>query len=162
MAPVARQTLVTEQEFRRTRSIELHMRNLMLTVRAFCVIPFVTSSLDLIDGVGLLKKAGVPLDEGSARDPMLNSQIRFFGAIWLGYGIVLWRASSRLRTEADLFKLLCGILGLSGLARLASAFQYGFPGVPLGGAILLEIVGSAGALRWHASLLRRPDPDEAR
>lgn len=132
------------------------MERLAATVRALCAIPFITGTLDIIDGTGLLKSAGVPLEERTRRDPVLNSQVRFWGAIWLGYGIVLWRTSSHLRRDAALFKVLCGIFGLSGLARLASAIQYGLPGPVLTGAMAIELLG-VGLFGWHASLLSRPN-----
>jgi len=70
--------------------------------------------------VGLLTVGGARL-ESVAHDPVLNSQVGFWGAIWFGYGIILWRTSSNLRDEAGLFRLLCGILVLSGLARVGAA-----------------------------------------
>ena len=126
-----------------------------MAVRALCIIPFVTGVADILDGVGLLILGGARL-EGVARDPVLNSQIGFWGAIWLGFGIVLWRASAHLREEADLFRLLCGTIALSGLARLGAAFAYGLPGPVLTAAMAVELTAGVGFLFWHASVLRRP------
>ncbi len=126
-----------------------------MAVRALCIIPFVTGVADILDGVGLLILGGAHL-ESVARDPVLNSQIGFWGAIWLGFGIVLWRASAHLREEADLFRLLCGTIALSGLARLGAAFAYGLPGPVLTTAMAVELTAGVGFLFWHASVLRRP------
>ena len=92
------------------------MTALKTIVRIFCLIPFLTGAVDVVNGIGLLSSAGVPL-QTLARDPTLNSQVGFWGAIWFGYGVVLWRASSHLQDEPEVFRLLCLTLFLSGLAR---------------------------------------------
>ncbi len=131
------------------------MQRLATVVRIFCLLPFITGAADLLDGVALLKAAGSPLDGETRTDPVLNSQVRFWGAIWFGYGILLWRTTSDLRKDADLFKALCAILALSGIGRFVSTIQYGSPGAVLTGAMAVELLGAAGLFRWHASLLRR-------
>ncbi len=73
----------------------------------------------------------------------------FWGAIWFGYGIVLWRASSHIRGEPELFRLLCRILLLSGLARVGAAVAYGLLGAVLTGAMTVELLGGFGLLLWH-------------
>jgi len=132
------------------------MHALKIAVRTLCIIPFVTGVVDIVNGVGLLTFAGARL-QGVANDPVLNSQVGFWGAIWFGFGIVLWRASSHLRDEVDLFRLLCGTIALSGLARLGSAFAYGLPGPVLTVAMTVELIAGMGFLLWHASALRHPD-----
>ncbi len=70
-------------------------------------------------GTNLMQKHERLHEGGStsvAGDPVLNSQVGFWGAIWFGIGIILWRASSHLQDEVDLFRLLCGAMALSGLA----------------------------------------------
>ena len=128
------------------------MRILKAAVRVICVLAFVTGVADIVDGVGLLTAAGAHL-ASVARDPMLNSQIGFWGAIWFGFGVVLWRASSHLRDEADLFRLLCGTIVLSGVARLGAAFAYGLPGPVLTVAMTVEIIAGTGFLVLHAQAL---------
>jgi hypothetical protein len=134
------------------------MQRLATVVKIFCLLPFLTGGADLVDGVALLHTAGSRLDGEIRTDPVLNSQIRFWGAIWFGYGIILWRTTSDLRKNAGLFKVLCAILALSGLGRLVSAIQFGSPGAVLTGAMAIELFGAAGLWSWHASSLRRDAP----
>lgn len=133
------------------------MRRLKLAVRVLCILAFATGALDMVAGVKLLNLGGARLDS-VASDPVLNSQIGFWGAIWFGFGIVLWRTSADLRTEASLFRILCGIIALSGLARLGAAFTYGFPGPALTAAIVVEIGGGLGLFVWHAAALTGAPP----
>ena len=130
------------------------MQALKSAVRAFCIIPFLTGTADMVDGTGLLTLAGAQLGPAAA-DPVLNSQTGFWGAIWFGFGVILWRAASHLRDEADLFRLLCATLVLSGLARLGAAMGHGLPGPELTAAMAIEVVGGAGLLFWHAAALGR-------
>lgn len=130
------------------------MGGIKLASRALCVLAFVTGLVDMFAGIPLLIAGGGRLTS-VAGDPVLNSQIGFWGAIWFGFGIVLWRTSGRLRAEAGLFRILCGIILLSGLARLVAALSYGLPGGALTTAMVVEIVGGAGLFLWHAAVLRR-------
>jgi len=136
------------------------MDKLKMTVRVLCIIPFLTGVADIFYGEGLLNVAGARL-ENAANDPVLNSQIGFWGAIWLGFGFILWRASSHLRDEADLFRLLCGTLVVSGLARFASMMMYGFPGPILMFAMAVELGAGTGLLLWHTSALKLPNMSRA-
>ena len=113
------------------------------------MLPLVTGALDLIDGIRLLKTAGFPSIDEIDRDPALNSQIKFWGAIWLGYGIILWRTSSRLRHDANLFRIPCAILFVSGLGRLGASVRYGLPGTVLTAAMGLELTAPIVALLAH-------------
>ena len=130
------------------------MQGLRIAVRALCVVSFLTGAADIVDGAGLLALAGARLGEAAA-DPVLDSQIGFWGAIWFGFGLVLWRAGARLRDDPGLFRLLCAILVLSGLARLGSALAHGFPGPELTVAMVVELAGGVGLLLWYASVLNR-------
>ena len=129
------------------------MQRLKIAVRAFCVVAFATGFVDLFAGVKLLIFGGGHLD-GVANDPVLNSQVGFWGAIWFGFGLILWRASTHLHDEADLFRILCGIITLSGVARLVAAIMYGLPGPVLTAAMVLELVAGVGYFAWHRVLLR--------
>jgi hypothetical protein len=129
------------------------MQSLRIAVRAFCLLILFAGMMHLVDGVSFLLIAGAPV-AGIFNDPVLNSQVRFWGAIWFGFGIVLWHAGNRLEADPALFRLLCGILGLSGLARLESAVMCGLPGPMLTAAMMIELVTAPCFLFWHAAALR--------
>ena len=129
------------------------MRGLVLAIRSLCLLAFATGAVDMVAGVRLRIAGGGRLAE-VANDPVLNSQIGFWGAIWFGFGVVLWRVSAHLRDEVELFRILCGIVALSGFARLGAAIAYGLPGAVLTAAMVVEIGGSLALLIWHAVALR--------
>lgn len=130
------------------------MHALKITVRLLCVLAVVTGAIDMFAGVRLLMLGGAGLG-AVANDAALNSQIGFWGAIWFGFGIVLWRASYHLFDEVALFRILCGVTALAGLARLGAAMIYGLPGFPLTVAMIVELVAGLGLPAWHLIALRR-------
>jgi hypothetical protein len=130
------------------------MRGLKIAVRVLCLLIVFAGMAQLVDGVSFLLIAGAPV-ASIFNDPVLNSQVRFWGAIWFGFGIVLWHASNRLESDPALFRLLCGILGLSGLARLESAVVFGLPGPMLTSAMAITLIAAPGLLFGHAIVWRR-------
>ena len=133
------------------------MRGLKPAIRGLCLLAFATGAIDMVVGVRLLIAGGGRLAD-VASDPVLNSQIGFWGAIWFGFGVVLWRASAHLRDEVELFRILCGIVALSGFARLGAAITYGLPGAVLTAAMVVEIAAGLGFIVWHAVALRGVRP----
>ena len=129
------------------------MQGLKIAIRVLCILAFVTGVVDMFAGVQLLIFGGGRL-AGVASDPVLNSQVGFWGAIWFGFGIVLWWTSLHLRTEVTLFRILCGTTALSGLARLGAALVYGLPGPVLTVAMVVEIGAGVGLFFWHAAALQ--------
>lgn len=129
------------------------MQALKLLVRAFCVLAFLTGAVDMIAGVRLLIVGGARLGD-VARDPVLNSQVAFWGAMWFGFGVVLWRTSAHLRAEASLFRVLCAIIVLAGLARLGAALATGLPGPALTVAMFVELFAGTGLYLWHAAMMK--------
>ena len=127
---------------------------LVIVLRIFCVLPFVTGAGDLLAGTKLLVLSGAVLPPAAALDPVLNSQVKFWGAIWFGYGLLLWWASLDLRGRAVVFRLLMGTLLLAGLGRALARYEYGAGPSALLAALLVEVVGSAALLLWHWRLLR--------
>jgi hypothetical protein len=109
--------------------------------------------MQLVDGVSFLLIAGAPVSS-IFDDPTLNSQVRFWGAIWFGFGIIMWHASNRLEADPALFRLLCGIIGLSGLARLESVIIFGPSGPMLTVAMAIDLVTAPCFLFWHTAALR--------
>ena len=129
------------------------MRALKWAIRVLCILAFVTGIIDMFAGVRLLIAGGGRL-ASVADDPVLNSQVAFWGAIWFGFGVVLWWTSANLRIEVSLFRILCAVTALSGLARMVAAFAYGLPGPVLTLAMIVEIGAGVGLCAWHAAVLR--------
>jgi hypothetical protein len=135
------------------------MKNLSMIVKLLCLIPLLTGAMDLLVGANAFQTLGAALPAETLKEPNLNSQIRFFGAIWLGFGVLLWRASHDLKANASSFYWLCAILILSGVGRLISALQFGWPAPPLIGAMVVELVLIPVLLLWHRRLIAAGNKD---
>jgi hypothetical protein len=134
---------------------ESQLNKLKVVVRILCLVPLLTGLIDLVLGAGALSSVGVDLSRTVLENATLNSQLRFFAAIWFGFGVMLWIVAGDLVQHATGFKLMCWILILSGVGRLASIMQFGLPAPPFIGAAFLELAGIPLLLIWHSQLIRK-------
>ena len=96
----------------------------MYLLAGFAVL---TGSLDLALGMKGQKNLGARLTDEGFADPLLNSQFRYLGTMWLGFGAALFLCLSDLPRYVVLFQGLMAMMFLGGLGRLASIFQFGIP-----------------------------------
>ncbi len=137
------------------------MNALVIAVRIFCLVPFATGLADLIFYARVFESLGLTFSDAIMSNPALNSQIGFWGAIWFGTGLLLWKCTNDLVRYQDWFYLLCGILFLSGTGRAIAAIQFGLPPAPLPAAMALELVGIPLAILWHRLALHRLSDTDA-
>jgi hypothetical protein len=131
------------------------MNALVIVVRIFCLLPFVTGLADLVLGPQVFGPLGLTFPAAIVSDPALNSQIGFWGAIWFGMALLLWKCTTDLVENQGWFYLLCGILFLSGVGRAIAAIRFGLPPAPLSAAMALELIGIPPVILWHRFLLNR-------
>lgn len=82
--------------------------------------------------------------------PVLDSNLRFFGGVWLGLGLaMLWTVPS-IEQEGTLFGWLWVAVFVGGIGRLISWFVIGTPPRPYIGFLLLEIVGAPLFIYWQS------------
>ena len=122
------------------------------------LIPLCTGALNLGMGLRAQGLIGAQLSPEGFRDPLLNSQIRFYGAIWFGFGVLLCVCLSDLNTYSSLLRGSLAIVFLGGVGRVASLFQFGLPTGTLGKAFVvavtvIEIIGMPLLLWWHSQLM---------
>ena len=87
-------------------------------------------------------------------DPVLDSQNRFYGAIFMGYGALIFLCTTNLRQHATLFRILSGGVLLGGLARVVSIVLHGVPSTPVLGLIAIELLGVPLLVWWHSRAVR--------
>lgn len=136
------------------------MKAFRVVVRALAVLALLTGAVDVLIGLPGQQKIGAALAEGYA-DPLLNSQLRYLGSVWFGFGVLLWHCLGDLPKYASIVWGAFIIVFIGGLGRVASVLQFGFPPSELGRnfvilATAIEIVGMPLLLVWMRSLLPRP------
>ncbi|THC91133.1 hypothetical protein EYZ11_009403 [Aspergillus tanneri] len=95
------------------------------TLKACSMFAMLTGSMDVIFGADMITSAAGPLPLGSPAITLLDSQIRYLGAMWAGYGVMLWWTSNDLQTRKAPLDLLAGIMFVGGIGRLVSGMRAG-------------------------------------
>jgi hypothetical protein len=130
------------------------MKVFRIAMFALSLFPLLTGIIDLVFAAHAINLLGPELQQEALSNPTLNSQIRFFGAIWIGYGAALVLVGINPVAHATMFRLLAAFLILSGLGRLASVVQFGLPAAPLIGATIAELFFVPLVVLWHRRLVR--------
>ena len=119
-------------------------RPLQVVTALLGVVPLLTGLITML-GVAdpLYASAGVPAL------PLLDSNLRFFGGVWLGLGIAILWLVPRIESETALFRMIWGAIFLGGVGRLLSIILVGAPPVPFIGFTALELVGAPLFIYWQ-------------
>jgi hypothetical protein len=130
----------------------MNKRVLQTVLAILGLIPILTGGLDFVLGARSLHMVGslMPLD--AVNDVVLDSQIRFLAAIWLGVGIILYWVIPSIDRQTKLFRLLMGGIFLGGIGRMSSAVLVGIPPVQFLAVIVLELVGVPILILWQSVL----------
>lgn len=136
---------------------ETSMRAFKTTLYLLALIPLFTGALNVVLGLQAQGLIGAQLSPEGFRDPLLNSQMRFYGAIWFGFGLLLCVCLSNIKIYSSLLRGSLAIVFLGGVGRIASLVQFGFPTEALSMAFVIavtaiEIIGMPLLLWWHSHL----------
>jgi uncharacterized protein YjeT (DUF2065 family) len=127
----------------------LSLRHLQMASRLLAVIPVVTGVLTMLGLADpIYATAGLP------RHPLLDSNLRFFGGLWLVAGLAMLWLVPRIETETALFRAIWLMIFAGGVGRLLSMVFVGPPPWPFVGFTLLEIAGAPFFIAWQAQLAR--------
>lgn len=85
---------------------------------------------------------------------LLDSELRFFGGIWLGLGIAVLATIRDVEKHFALYRILWMMIFIGGIGRLISMFVIGLPPVPFIAFTALEIVGAPVFLYWHNQIAK--------
>ena len=128
----------------------MNKKVLQIVLGILGLIPILTGGLDLMLGASALNIAGAAVSPNVLNNVVIDSQVRFLGAIWLGVGIVLYWTLPALEKQTTLFRLLIGSIFLGGIGRLTSAFLVGTPPNHLIAATVLELIGMPLIILWQS------------
>lgn len=105
---------------------------------------------------GLITMAGVsdPIYSASnlPNDPLLDSNLRFFGGVWFGLGVAILWLVPKIEKQAVLFRVVWGAIFVGGVGRLISMIFIGMPPIPFVVFTILEIVGAPLFVYWHYAI----------
>ncbi|MDH2380635.1 DUF4345 domain-containing protein [Bradyrhizobium sp. CER78] len=117
---------------------------LQIATVVLALVPILTGIITML-GVSdpLYASSGVPAL------PVLDSNLRFFGGVWLGLGLALLWLVPRIESESVLFRVVWGGIFLGGIGRLLSIVMVGAPPLPFVGFTLLEVIGAPLFVYWQ-------------
>ncbi|UGY15809.1 DUF4345 domain-containing protein [Bradyrhizobium septentrionale] len=119
-------------------------RALQIATGLLALVPILTGIITML-GVSdpLYASSGVPAL------PVLDSNLRFFGGVWLGLGLALIWLVPRIESESVLFRVVWGGIFLGGVGRLLSIVMVGAPPIPFIGFTALELIGAPLFVYWQ-------------
>ena len=119
-------------------------RLLQITTALLGLVPLLTGIITML-GVHdpLYSAAGIPALA------VLDSNLRFFGGVWLGLGIAILWLVPRIETETVLFRAIWSAIFLGGVGRLLSIPLVGTPPIPFVGFTALELIGAPLFIYWQ-------------
>jgi hypothetical protein len=89
---------------------------------------------------------------GLPKSPVLDSNLRFFGGIWLGIGLAMLWLVPWIEQQGTLYRALWLAVFLGGVGRVLSWRLIGPPPKPFIGFTLLELVGAPLFVCWQCQV----------
>lgn len=109
-------------------------------------------------GTGIVTMLGLsdPIyaSAGLPANALLDSNLRFFGGLWLVLGLAVYWLLPRIEQETVLFRALWLMIFAGGIGRLLSMVFLGLPPLPFVGFTVLEIVGAPLFIAWQSRYAR--------
>ena len=114
----------------------------------------VLGAIPVLTGIVTLFGLADPIyaSAGLPANALLDSNLRFFGGVWLGLGLALYWLIPTIDKQTVLFRILWGMIFLGGIGRLLSMIFLGAPPAQLIAFTVLEIVGAPLFIAWQARL----------
>jgi len=127
-------------------------RRLQIVVAALGLIPIVTGLVGVIYGATYI---GVDRTVGGAD---LDSQMRFFSAIFLGIGLTFYSTIPTIERQGGRFRLAAALTVLGGFGRLVSLSVVGLPAAGYVLGIIMELVVVPLLVLWQTIVARQANP----
>jgi hypothetical protein len=135
------------------RPTDRSLRTFLMVMRVVSAAPLLIGAFHIIHGPAADAALGANMPPEVLADAVLDSQSRFYGAIFMGYGAFSYISLTALAHHAATFRVVGGFLVLGGLARLLSLVLRGYPGPSIAALIAVELGLVPLILWWHSRVL---------
>ena len=113
------------------------------------VVPLGAGLAGAVEGAAMLRGVGPPVQ------PDLDSHMRYLSGLLLGIGILFLVCVPRIEARGMLFRALGAAVVTGGLARAASLWTVGVPGLEHQLALAMELGATPLLVLWQARIERR-------
>jgi hypothetical protein len=131
------------------------MRVFLRAMYLLAAVPVLVGVTHVVLGPASDVQLGARLPPAVLADAVLDSQNRFYGMAFVGYGALVLLSLQDLDRYANVFRIVLGFIALGGVARLISVVQLGLPPLPVIALIGVELLGVPLILWWHARVLEQ-------
>ena len=131
------------------------MRVFTIVLKVLASVPVLVGLSHLFMGLGSDALLGAKLPLEVLSDPVLDSQNRFYGVIFIGYGTLIFLCASDVRKYSSVLRIVAGFIFLGGFGRLVSIVLFGLPTPPVIALIAVELIGVPLLLWWHFRVLQQ-------
>ncbi|MEW8505808.1 MAG: DUF4345 domain-containing protein [Candidatus Thiodiazotropha sp.] len=102
--------------------------------------------------------AEVWVEPGNATSLLLDADLRFFGALILGMGLIMVWLMLNVERGKDVLRIVAGAVLLGAVARIYALFQFGSAGMAGTVPIVIELLLPLVLILLHASIARDTRP----
>jgi hypothetical protein len=103
-------------------------------------------------GLHTVIAGGKSLPGQSSANPVVESELRFYAAFYVAYGVAALRVAPRADRDTPTVRALAGALFLAGLARALGSLAVGRPHRVQRGLLVIELVAPPLITAWQARL----------
>lgn len=119
-----------------------------IALRALALIPMAAGAATVVLGSAIITGAGAP-------GPSVESELRFYGAWWVGAGLFLWWLAPEVARRRREVRVFAGLLALGATGRLIGLLVDGEPHWQFAALMVIEYAIAAALL---ALASRAPGP----
>ncbi|TSB02372.1 DUF4345 domain-containing protein [Sphingorhabdus contaminans] len=112
------------------------MKFIKIATILLSLIALLTGAMDVIVGVAGQANIGVGAAAAAPIDPILDSQVRFLGAVWFGLGAIQLVCLRDMHRFGGILQLCFVIVVLGGIGRAMSLLQVGYPTSGIGSTFI--------------------------
>lgn len=124
------------------------MNPYILCLKLAAPVFFIVAALHLVMGPGADGLLGAELPLELQKDPVLDSQNRFYGVVFALYGALFWLVATDLQRYRPVLRCVLWVFFAGGLARVVSAMIVGYPGPWVAALAVTELVLPPILLWW--------------
>jgi hypothetical protein len=120
--------------------------------KAFRGVVYALGAVATGAGLHTVLLGGRSIPGGGVSDPRIESELRFYAAFYVAYGLAALRVAPRADREEDAVRALGGAMLLAGLARAAAWRDAGRPSDAQLTLLAIELAGPPALVAWQARL----------